>query len=154
MGLRRPRQPDIDADDSVQGVDTNQSSLLASEKGTNKARRLVTDADRNLLVNDRSSDAVLNNGSESNVTVTTLTTIVTYTATADKSITRVSCSGTVYAKFYLVLNTTTIEILRSGPSRNIEFGSLSIDTGDILDVKVEHFYTGQQEDFESTIYGK
>ena len=87
---------------------------------------------------------------------TTVTTIVTYVASGTKYLTKISCSGTDYAKFFLVVNTTTIEIRRSGPDRNAIFdfdGALKLSDGDIVDVKVEHFVTGQTADFEATIYG-
>lgn len=85
-----------------------------------------------------------------------LSTIVTYTAPSDKSLTSITVSGTLYAKFQLFLNTVLIETRRGGPDRTLvfEFNSpLTLNSGDILDVKVTHFNAGQTAEFESTVYG-
>jgi hypothetical protein len=160
MALRRPKLPEINGDDSLQSPNQNTESLLGSRRGTDETKRIETDDDGNTYVHvakDTSSAGVgagvLNNGAVANVVATTLTTIVTYTAPAAKGVTRVSCSGTNYAKFSLVLNTTTIEYKRSGPDRNVEFGAFALSSGDVLDVKVEHYVTGDTADFEATIWG-
>lgn len=91
-----------------------------------------------------------------NVPAGVLSTIVTYTAPADKSLTSITVSGTVYAKFQLFLNTILIETRRGGPERTMvfEFNSpLQLNSGNILDVKVTHYTTGQTAEFESTVYG-
>ena len=91
-----------------------------------------------------------------NVPDTTLTTIVTYTAPSTKKITQITCSGTVYAKFQLFLNTVLMETRRGGPDRTLVFefnNPLQLQMNDILDVKVEHYNVGQTADFDSTIYG-
>lgn len=84
-------------------------------------------------------------------------TILTLTPTAETFLTQVICSGEDYAKFTLVLNAAVIATRRSGPSRDViwDFGGgpFSLGPGDIFDVKVEHFYTGDSVNFESTIMG-
>jgi hypothetical protein len=95
-------------------------------------------------------------GSVTSVPATTLTTIVTYAAAADTKVTRIGCSGTVYAKFQLFLNTVLVEVKRSGPERSIDFSfdrPLALATGDVIDVKVTHYVTAALEDFEATVYG-
>ncbi len=45
---------------------------------------------------------------------------------------------------------------RTGPERNGRFYFVhpyTIEAGDVVDVKVEHFHTGDTLNFESTIYG-
>lgn len=91
-----------------------------------------------------------------NVPDTTLTTIVTYTAPSAMRITQITCSGTVYAKFQLFLNTVLMETRRGGPERTVVFefnNPLQLQSGDILDVKVEQYNVGQTADFDSTVYG-
>lgn len=91
-----------------------------------------------------------------NVPDNVLSTIVTYTAPADKRIAVISTSGTLYAKFELFLNTVLIETRRGGPDRTVVFefaNPLQLSSGDILDVKVIHFDTAHTADFESTVYG-
>lgn len=93
-----------------------------------------------------------------NVPISTKTTILTqaYVAGSFENLVIVSVSGDVYAKYYLTINGTDIDIRRSGPDRNLQYdftGSpYALTTGDIVDIKVEHFDTGLY-DFEATIYG-
>jgi hypothetical protein len=98
------------------------------------------------------------NGTATSVPATTKTTILSATYSASfNNIALISCSGQDYAKFYLTLNTVDIDIRRSGPSSNVEYdfksNPLGLTTGDTIDVKVEHFNTGNLLDFEATIYG-
>ena len=97
-------------------------------------------------------------GSATNVPATTLTTILTKTADASFSnISIISVSGDDYAKFTLVINGSTIDTRRSGPDRNLQFdftsNPLQIAVGDIVDMKVEHFFTGDLLNFDASIYG-
>lgn len=95
-------------------------------------------------------------GAAVNVPANTLTTIVTYTPSADKAITRVSVSGTAYGKVELFLNAGLIETRRMGPDRNVTIdfvNPLSLTTGSPLDVKVTHYITGELNDFSATVYG-
>jgi len=92
-----------------------------------------------------------------NVVDNVLTTIVTFTASAPKTlIASVTVSGTLYAKFQLFFNTVLIETRRGGPDRTLTFTfdhPLKMVNGDILDVKVTHYNVGQTADFDSTVYG-
>jgi len=95
-------------------------------------------------------------GSVTNVPDNTLTTIVTYTPTANKKITRIAVSGTAYGKVELFLNASILETKRMGPDRSVEFNfssPLSLLTGIPLDVKITHYATSELNNFESTIYG-
>ena len=97
-------------------------------------------------------------GSVANVPASTLTTILTKTADANlTNISIVSVSGEDYAKFTLVINGSDIDVRRSGPQRNVQFdytsNPLKTNTGDVIDIKVEHFFTGDTLDFEATIFG-
>lgn len=129
-----------------------------------ETRRIRTDDDGRLLVNvetgtiisSESSVVPLATNGVQNVTDGTLTTIVTYTAGADKKISKISVSGTDYAKFQLFLNTVLIETKRSGPERSLDFtfdNPLALASGDVLDVKVTHYAPSVLADFESTVYG-
>ena len=98
------------------------------------------------------------NGTVSNVVDATKTTIVsaTYSATFN-NVALISVSGGNYAKFFLTINTVDIDIRRTGPALNLEFdfksNPLGLSSGDVVDIKVEHFNTGSLVDFEATIYG-
>ena len=97
-------------------------------------------------------------GSVTAVPATTLTTIVTKTADASlTNISLISVSGDDYAKYTLVINTVLIDTRRTGPDRNLTFdftsNPLKTSVGDVIDIKVEHFFTGDTLDFEATIYG-
>jgi hypothetical protein len=95
---------------------------------------------------------------ETSVPASTKTTILTqvYSATFN-NIALVSVSGDNYAKFFLTINTVDIDVRRSGPDRNLQFdfksNPLGLSSGDVVDIKAEHFNTGQLVDFEATIYG-
>ena len=95
-------------------------------------------------------------GSQTAVPASTITTLATMTANGSRYVTRVSVSGQEYAKYTLHINSVLKETKRSGPDRSVEFEfdtPLGLASGDVLDVKVEHFVTGQTPDFEATIYG-
>jgi hypothetical protein len=74
-----------------------------------------------------------------------------------ENLTQVSVSGEDYAKFFITLNGSDIDIRRSGPDRNVEFNytgaPYKLSLGDVVDIKVEHFNTGSLVDFDATIYG-
>jgi len=97
-------------------------------------------------------------GVATNVAATTKTTIlsVTYSATFN-NVALVSVSGQDYAKFFLTINAVDADIRRTGPDRNLVYdfksNPLGLVTGDVVDVKVEHFFTGDLLDFEATLYG-
>lgn len=164
MALNWPNYPEnVGGDEPTASPTKNQNSLLGAERGTQFARRLETDADRNLFVRVASDDvappasvSALASDSESNVPDGVLTTVLTYTAPADVRVTRISVSGTDYAKFQIFLNTVLVETKRSGPDRSLDFtfvAPLGMASGQILDVKVTHYAPGVLADFESTVYG-
>jgi len=97
-------------------------------------------------------------GTAVNVPATTKTTILTATYSATfNNIALVSVSGQDYAKYFLTVNTVDIDTRRTGPDRNLDFdfksNPLGLSVGDVVDIKVEHFFTGDLLDFEATIYG-
>ena len=84
------------------------------------------------------------------------TTILTYTSLGDETISDIFVSGTSYARFNIYLNTVLSFVLRSGPSRQANFSiqrPLQLSTGDVVDVKVIHYYTDATDDFEATLLG-
>lgn len=164
MGLPWPNYPDhIGGDEQTESPTKHQQSLLGGERGTNLARRLETDSDRNLYVRIAADDvappsvvSALAGSAITNVADGVLSTIVTHTAVAATKVTRISVSGTVYAKFQIFLNSVLVETKRSGPDRSLDFvftAPLGMDAGHILDIKVTHYGPGVLADFESTIYG-
>jgi hypothetical protein len=95
-------------------------------------------------------------GSVANVSDNVLTTVVTYTPTTAKKVTKIAVSGTNYAKVELFVNSAIIETKRMGPDRNIDFiftNPLLLAGSVPLDVKVTHYQVGTLIDFESTVYG-
>lgn len=96
-------------------------------------------------------------GSALTVPSATTTTVTTYTAVGRRTINRIGVTGDVYARWFIVLNSTTIEEKQTGPDRESDFewagGPLLLNSGDILDVKVRHAYAGLTPDFNATIYG-
>lgn len=92
-----------------------------------------------------------------NIPDNVLSTIVTFTGIAAKIlVASVTVSGTVYAKYQLFFNTVLMETRRGGPDRTLVFifdHPLKMASGDILDVKVEHYNVGDTADFDSTVYG-
>lgn len=164
MGLTWPNYPDhIGGDEQTESPTKHQQSLLGGERGTNLARRLETDAARNLYVRIAADDvapparvSALASDDVANVPNGSLTTILTFTAAADTRVTRISVSGTDYAKFQVFLNTVLLETKRSGPDRSLDFAfvaPLGMDAGNVLDIKVTHYAPTVLADFESTVYG-
>jgi hypothetical protein len=103
-----------------------------------------------------SSASPLALGAVPNIPANTLTTIVTYTPSVNKQITRVSVSGTAYGKVELFVNASLLETRRMGPERNVTIdftNPLLLVTGSPLDVKVTHYVVGELNDYEATIYG-
>lgn len=165
MGLFWPNYPaDVqDGDEPTFSPTKNQNSLLGAERGTQSTRRLETDASSNLYVRVAADDAalpasvsVLAGGAVTAVASTILTTVLTYTPGAASKVTRISVSGTNYAKVQIFLSAALIETKRMGPDRNIEFNwasPLAVGSGVPLDVKVTHYVTGETNDFEASVYG-
>lgn len=94
-------------------------------------------------------------GSQTAVSDNTLTTVSTLTANGFNRLVQISCSGTVYAKWLLYINSVLKETRRSGPERNLYFTynhPIKLVTGDVVDIKVIHYSLGTLEDFETTFY--
>lgn len=84
------------------------------------------------------------------------TTIVSYALPADQTIGDIVLSGNVYARYNIYVNTVLQFVVRSGPQRqaNLQLQRpLQLFNGDILDVKVIHYYTTETGDFEANILG-
>ena len=97
----------------------------------------------------------IRNGSATTVPSSTLSTILTLTATQDHKISRISCSGDAYAKYQLFIDTVLKETKVSAPNYAIDFDfnpTLLLSNGQVLDVKVTHFYPTETADFDSTVY--
>jgi len=95
-------------------------------------------------------------GLASAVPSNTETTIVTLVANGINMMTLINVSGDDYAKYRFYINNTLKETIRTGPDRNGRFYFVhpyTITAGDIVDVKVEHFFSGDTLNFEATIYG-
>lgn len=162
MGWKFPINPPQDGDDEALSPSTNSRSLLGADPVTGATRRIMVSSGGLLQVGVGANNALpagvdtLATGSQSSIAANLLTTIVTYTAPADKAITKISVSGTEYAKFQLFKNTALIDTKRTGPDRSTEFvfiNPLNMNSGDILDVKVTHFVTTNTIDAEASIYG-
>jgi hypothetical protein len=95
-------------------------------------------------------------GSATNVPANSETTVVTLTANGINMITTINVSGDNYAKWRFYVNSTLKETLRTGPDRNGRFYFVhpyTVNANDVVDVKVEHFYTGDTLNYEATVYG-
>jgi len=98
-------------------------------------------------------------GSVTNVADNTKTTIVTqsYVAGTFENLTEVSVSGEDYAKYFVTIGVTDMDIRRTGPDRNLTFdfkgAPYELSPGDIVSIKVEHYNIGDLVDFDATIYG-
>lgn len=86
----------------------------------------------------------------------TLATVLTLTANGTNMITIINFSGEDYAKFGFYVNSVLKETMRTGPQRNGRFYFMhpyTLEDGDVVDVKVTHYFSGDTLDFESTLYG-
>ena len=95
-------------------------------------------------------------GEVTSVPANTLTTVLTLTANGTNMLTTLTFSGEGYAKYGLYINSSVIEIHRTGPDRNGRFQFIhpyTLESGDVVDVKVIHYDTGETLDFEATMYG-
>ena len=95
-------------------------------------------------------------GSATSVPSSSETTIVTLVANGINMMTVINVSGDDYAKYRLYVNTVLKETIRTGPERNGRFYFVhpyTIEAGDVVDVKVTHYHTGDTLNFEATIYG-
>jgi hypothetical protein len=95
-------------------------------------------------------------GSATSVPSSTETTVVTLTANGVNMMTCINVSGDDYAKWRLYVNSALKETMRTGPDRNGRFYFVhpyTIQANDVVDVKVEHFWAGDNLNFEATVYG-
>ena len=102
----------------------------------------------------RTTDGVLT-GSIINLASNTIGTILTLTPIVNQKVVKISCSGGVYAKFQVFIDNNLIETKITGPKRHVVFKydyPIPLNIGQILDIKVTHFYTGEQVNFDGTIY--
>jgi len=84
------------------------------------------------------------------------TTVASYTSTGEITIGDIVTSGTDYARYNIYVNTVLQFVIRSGPTRQANLAlnrPLQLTTGDVVDVKVIHYYTTHTADFEATILG-
>ena len=97
-------------------------------------------------------------GSLTSIAASTKSTIVSqvYILGTLENIAMLSVSGTNYAKYFFAINGVDVDIRRTGPSLNLTYdftgAPYALASGDVVDVKVEHFNPGSQ-DFDATIYG-
>jgi len=92
----------------------------------------------------------------SSVAATVKTTVVTLSAAQDTYITEIIGSGMEYGKWFVVVDSVDQAVRRGGSDRDVVWtfvNPLKIDSGSVLDLKVQHFVTGQTPDFEGTIMG-
>ena len=84
-----------------------------------------------------------------------LTTIATYTAGTTKRIHSIILSGSMYAKFYIIVNGATIVTVRTGPERNLDYYlNITLNAGQVLETKVWYTFPGVGDAlFNSTILG-
>lgn len=164
MGLNWPPAPDRDGDDYAYSPMKNKESLLATERGTDKTRRIEVDDQRNLNVHIQADSSgggtavsALAIGSTGPINATTLTNIVNHVAAADQKISKISCSGEGPADISLFHNVTQIDIKHTTQENlDAEFkfeDPYGIQSGDVLTVKVYHHATGKTKTFYATIYG-
>ncbi len=102
------------------------------------------------------NSTVLGKAIATSVAATVKTTVLTISAVADTYITEVVCSGMEYGKWFLTVDSVDQMIRRGGSNRDViwEFvNPLKVSSGSVLDVKVQHFVTGETPDFESTVLG-
>jgi len=98
--------------------------------------------------------SILSDGAVLAVAANTLTTIDTFTATGNDRIYLILASGQGFGKFTVEFNSTIILTLRTGPDRNAYFPlNLGLTSGDIVDIKVEHFSMGKTIDYEASFIG-
>ena len=158
MGIDWEKLPDGDGDAPARSPHSEIHSLLAANSA-GAARRLTVDASRNLKVTQGGAAGVvsaLSQATASSVPSGTLTVVTSFTATATTAITKISCSGSDYGQFRLLLASVVIDVRRSGPTRNTDFlfeYPLKLTTGQTLEVKVIHQDASVSPDFDATIYG-
>jgi hypothetical protein len=92
------------------------------------------------------------------VTDNTQTTVVTYTAVGSPVyITKIMASGDANSTWVVEIDTVEVagwKIADGNKTRDIDFnGPFLLAAGSTIDVKAEHFFTGETANFKSTIIG-
>lgn len=87
----------------------------------------------------------------------TESTVLTYTVAGDPLLLDlVTATGTYAAEFRLYINGTWYETQRMGieqPVAHFTFAPHRLEVGDVVDIKVFHYDTNNNRDFESTLKG-
>ena len=94
-------------------------------------------------------------GEQGNVSANTVTTVTTMPANGVKYITKVLCSGHVSGKWEIFIDSVRKATMRT-IDRNVWFDfnlPLKILATEVVDIKVTHYDTGNQADFQATIFG-
>ena len=94
-------------------------------------------------------------GEQTSVSQGTLTTVTTVPANGVKYITKILCSGEDNGKWELYINTVRKATLRT-TDRNVAFEfntPLKVLAAEVVDIKVIHYGSGAQADFQCTIFG-
>ena len=91
------------------------------------------------------------------IAASALTTIITRTSLGSENIILITGSGEDAAKFEFFIDTVIKGTLRTGAGIGLNAVwaftmPLALDLGQVLDVKVTHFHTGDTLDFEAGIY--
>ena len=107
-----------------------------------------------------SNNVILAFGTATTVAVSTETTVVSYATAATKAtwVTQIFCSGQENSKWRVFEGATPKIVQRIGAGQvNVLFDFVTpfkVAAGPVtIDVKVEHFFTGETPDFECTIMG-
>jgi len=90
------------------------------------------------------------------VSVSTLTTIFTFTALVNTLVKKISVSGELPCRVDFVKNTATQEVKRLTSNRNVLFdfaAPFPLGIGDIVEIKVFHGFTGETSRYDTTLYG-
>ena len=99
-------------------------------------------------------NSVLDYSEEVNVPSGVLTTLSTVVSAGTSRVAIVTLSGSMYAKFFCILDTQVIAVKRSGPHRNVDFVfNIQLNNGQIFETKVQHFTGVGDALFESLILG-
>lgn len=86
-----------------------------------------------------------------------ITTIVSRQYDQSCYLTKVMCSGTIFAEYTMQIDNKTVLTRRSGPSRNTDFSleyfPLFLEKKKEIRVSVKHYRQSMSEQFECTIFG-
>lgn len=164
MGLLYPKNPPgpgaRDGDEVTTAPTKNDRTLLVSERGTDDARRLETDASRNLYVNvaaDGRKETLLYSASIGPIADSTPTAFVAYTAPSTIKVYEVLISGAVATDFDLRHNGSSIGKKFTNLEMQVVYKfnqGFELAITDTLDAVVEHCLTGKTKSYDIYIYGE